>query len=80
MDPDSPALLRLFAEQTGVQFALGYDTQKTYRAFRGDRKGAISPFPLDVIIAPDGTVAYVSRKYEPAAMRAVIDRLLVERR
>ena len=74
VDPDSPALMRLFRKQTGVTFPLGYDTKKTYRVF-GKRGEAISPFPLDIIVAPDGTIAYVSQKYEPRLIKEVIDRL-----
>jgi hypothetical protein len=35
-----------------------------------------NPFPIDVILDRDGTIAYVAREYDPAAMQAVIERLL----
>jgi hypothetical protein len=35
-----------------------------------------SPFPLDYVIAPDGTVAYFSTEYDPESMVQVIDALL----
>ncbi|MEL6185022.1 MAG: hypothetical protein AAFU79_10395 [Myxococcota bacterium] len=75
VEPDSPALARLFAESTGVTFPVGFDTSASYRAY-AQRGSSISPFPLDVVVGPDGRVAYVSQKYEPEALRAVIDRLL----
>ena len=74
VEPDSPALVRLFQRQTGVTFTLAYDTQKSYQTF-GRRDQAISPFPLDVVIGPDGKIAYASHKYEPRKLREVIDRL-----
>jgi peroxiredoxin len=71
---DDSALIQDFIDQTGVTFPIGFDVEGTYDAFRvGD---CLSPFPLDVIIAPDGTVAYLSCEYDGDAMRAVIDGLL----
>ena len=71
---DDSALIQDFIEQTGVTFPIGIDVEQTYDAFRvGD---GLSPFPLDVIIGPDGTIAYVAREYDGDAMRAVIDELL----
>ncbi len=37
---------------------------------------AISPFPLDVIIGPDGRIAYIAREYEPDEIRTVLDSLV----
>lgn len=74
MDGEDTALIEQFAAHTGVTFPLGLDAGGSYRAFRGG--DAISPFPLDVIVAPDGTIAYQSREYDRAGIEATLDRLL----
>lgn len=71
---DQPEALARFATQTGVTFPLGYDLAHTYKQLMPE--DGISPFPLDVVIAPDGTLAYVSREFDAAELRAVIERLL----
>jgi len=71
---DEPDALAAFAAQTGATFPLGYDLAHTYKELIPE--GGISPFPLDVVIAPDGTIAYVSREFDVADLRAVIQRLL----
>ena len=74
MGGESPAMVQMFVDQTGVTFPIGFDTAESYKSFRYG--GAISPFPLDVIVDKDGTVAYVKRHYDPAAMKRVVGRLL----
>ncbi len=34
---------------------------------------SISPFPRQVLIAPDGTIAYLNSEYDDAALRAALD-------
>ena len=63
-----------FAEQTGVTFPVGADAAGSYARFRPGE--SISPFPVDVIVRGDGTIAYLAGEYEPAAMRAVVETLL----
>jgi hypothetical protein len=71
---DDTVLIQQFIDQTGVTFPIGIDVENSYDLVRvGD---GISPYPLDVIIAPDGTIAYVAREYDVDAMRATIDALL----
>jgi hypothetical protein len=72
---DTTEILQQFIDQTGVTFPMGIDVEMTYDQFVAAEDG-ISPYPLDVIIAPDGTIAYLAREYDNAAMRAVIDGLL----
>ena len=39
--------------------------------------GGLSPFPLDYIIDQQGRIAYINTEYDPDAMTAIIDELLV---
>ena len=71
---DDLRAIERFAGQTGVTFPIGADATGTYARFRPG--ASISPFPVDVIVGPDGTIAYLAGEYEPAAMRAVLESLL----
>ena len=71
---DDAAALEAFREQAGATFPIGWDRTSSYRAFR--EGSGLSPFPLDVIIGPDGTVEYSRREYDAAEMQGIIERLL----
>lgn len=73
---DDAKLIQEFAAQTGVTFPLGIDVDSSHQLFRQGQGSAISPFPLDVVIGPDGRIAYLSREYDPDGLRAVLDALL----
>jgi hypothetical protein len=64
-----------FTEKLGVTFPTGLEETGSYLRFAENFRGA-NPFPIDVIVDRDGTIAYVAREYDPAAMEAVIERLL----
>ena len=70
---DDLRAIERFAAQTGVTFPVGADAARTYARFRPG--ASISPFPVDVIIRPDGRIAYLAGEYEPGAMRAVLESL-----
>jgi hypothetical protein len=70
-------MVERFIEQTGVSFPVAFDAG-SYAGFRGAGGAGIAPFPLDVIIDRSGRVAYVSRKYQAAAMQTIIERLLAK--
>jgi peroxiredoxin len=74
---DDAARVQAFVDQTGITFDVGWDRSQSYRSFLGGGPG-ISPFPLDVIIGPDAKIAYLSREYDIAAMREVVENLLKE--
>ncbi len=40
--------------------------------------GAISPYPVDVIVDREGTIRYLRHEYDAAAMADVIETLLSE--
>ncbi|MBI4512201.1 MAG: hypothetical protein HY698_21390 [Deltaproteobacteria bacterium] len=71
---DDATMLSRFAEQTGITFPIGWDTDGTYRDFRVG--AGIAPFPLDVVVGPDGRIAYLSREYEPTELKAVVESLV----
>ncbi|MEN8007292.1 MAG: FlgD immunoglobulin-like domain containing protein [Candidatus Krumholzibacteriota bacterium] len=70
-DPD----LQIFLDAFQVSFPILLDTQATYNLYR--QTGATSPFPLDYVIDQGGRVAYFGTEYDPEAMTAVIDELLL---
>ena len=70
-DPD----LQVFLDAFQVSFPILMDTQTTYSVYR--QTGAQSPFPLDYVIDQGGRVAYFNTEYDPDAMTAVIDDLLL---
>ena len=79
IDPDmgdTASIMSQFIAQTGVTFPMGWDFTGTYMQFRNAGGTSISPYPLDVVIDTDGTVAYINREYGAAEMQAVIEGLL----
>ena len=72
---DDIAGVQRFTDKLGVTFPAGLETTGSYLRFAENFRGA-NPFPIDVILDRDGTIAYVAREYDPAAMEAVIERLL----
>lgn len=78
MGGETPTTLRMFARQTQVSFPIGLDSKASYSSF--PKAGAISPFPLDVIVDADGKIAYVSREYVAEEIVAVIKALVEKTR
>ena len=72
---DDIAGVQRFADKLGVTFPAGLENTGNYRRFAENFCGS-NPFPIDVIVDRDGTIAYVAREYDPDAMDAVIERLL----
>jgi len=66
----------MFAKQTQVTFPIGLDASQSYHHF--PQAGAISPFPLDVIVDQTGTIAYVNREYNGEVIAATIEELLAK--
>lgn len=73
---ESASTIASFIEQTGVSFPIvrGDSTYFDY----ANPDGAISPYPLDVIIDRDGTITYLRHEFDGDAMVAEIDRLLAQ--
>lgn len=66
--------LDAFLDATGATFPILIDTADTYSEY--DNVGAISPYPIDLVIDADGTIVYLARTYEPAALRAAVESVL----
>ncbi len=69
------SIVEQFISQTGITFPVAFDAA-SYNQFRSVGGAGLSPFPLDVIVGPDGRVAYLSRQYSPTQMQTVIQGLL----
>ncbi len=73
MGGDDAAIVQGFIDQTGVTFPLGWDSTNSYFDYPQD--DSISPFPLDVLVDRDGTIAYFSRTYDGEELRGVVEAL-----
>lgn len=73
---ESAATITAFRDQTNVSFPLllGDTTVNAY----ANPDGAISPYPVDVIVDQQGTIRYLRHEFDAQAMRAMIDQLLAE--
>jgi hypothetical protein len=72
---DDMAGVQRFVENLSVTYRIGLEETRNYPAFAENFRGA-NPFPVDVVVDRDGTIAYVAREYDPVALEAVIERLL----
>ena len=72
--PDPIEDLEVFVDAFQISFPVLLDTSGITYAYR--QTGAISPFPLDYVIDPEGNVAYFSTEYDPATIVTVVDSLL----
>jgi peroxiredoxin len=82
IDPDEEdytqvAELQNFCETLDVTYPVGIEETDTYGLF-GNAFAGTNPYPVDVIVDKQGIIRYVAREYDPAAMEAVIERLLAE--
>lgn len=75
---DTPEIVDAFIDQTGVTFPVGWDRNGSYTSFILAADPGLSPFPVDVIVAPGGTLLYVEPQYDAAVMSAIIEALLDE--
>jgi hypothetical protein len=72
---ESPATVAAFQQQTGVTFPLllGDTTKDLY----ANNDGSITPYPVDVIVDKNGTIAYLRHELDIASMQATVDQLLL---
>jgi peroxiredoxin len=66
-----------YADNIRVTFPLGLEKTQTYAAVTQNFVG-FNPFPVDVVVGKDGKIAYIAREYDPNALVAVIEKLLVQ--
>lgn len=74
---DTDEILREFVDQTGVTFRIVRDTDNGYALFRRAlSEPTVSPFPLDVVIDPEGRLVSARGEYDPEALDRDIQPLL----
>ncbi|MEM7159418.1 MAG: hypothetical protein AAF799_41655 [Myxococcota bacterium] len=73
---ETSATLAAFVEQTGITFPVLRGDASYFDYANPD--GAISPFPLDVIIDREGRIRYLRHEFDGDAMTSEIERLLAE--
>jgi len=64
-----------FVDAFQMSFPIMPDANSIYQTYR--QSGGTSPYPLDYIIDQAGRVAYHNTEYDPEAMTAIIDNLLL---
>jgi hypothetical protein len=64
-----------FTQRLGITYPIGLEDTANYLRFTENFRGS-NPFPVDVVVDRDGTIAYIAREYDPAALSAVIEKLL----
>jgi len=64
-----------FIEHLGVSYRIGLEDTANYVQYAQNYRGS-NPFPVDIVVDRDGTIAYIAREYDPGAMAAVIEKLL----
>ena len=69
-DGDDEALINAFIQQTGVTFPVVMDGDQVVPYEAGS---AISPFPVDVIVDPDGIISAIYTEYDPDTLLAAIN-------
>ena len=69
-----------FVGESSTSLPVLLDSDETvYKSYTRREGGeSYAPFPLQVIIDRDGTIAYLSNQYDAEAVRAAIDALLAE--
>jgi hypothetical protein len=77
LNPDGPlhAELDVFIEAFGITFPILVEAASVRTVY--NQPSGLSPFPLDYIIDQQGRIAYINTEYDPNAMTAMIDELLL---
>ena len=71
---DVPGVQR-YIQNLQVTYPIGLEITKNYVPFTAAFKG-LNPFPVDVVVGKDGRIAYVSREYDLAGIKAAVEREL----
>ena len=69
--------VRRFIEELGLSYDVGLELSETYQALASNFEGT-NPFPLDVVVGKDGTIAYVGREYDALLLTEIVENLLAE--
>ena len=71
-----PVIVDSSADLTCWEMPEGNMNLYTHFLNRSESDGFLGPFPLQVIYAPDGTLAYIDREHHPATVIEVLEGLL----
>ena len=81
-DRDDLPEIRAFAEDTNMEGILLYGAGELYSRYFpevSDGSGyAPAPYPLQVVIGPDGVIELISHEYDASALHAALDAALAE--
>lgn len=76
IDPngDSADGVQAWSSSSGVTYPIGLESPDTptYKALVKNFKG-LNPYPVDVVVGRDGTIAYISREYDPDSLLAAVE-------
>ncbi|MBK6769749.1 MAG: hypothetical protein IPG72_12200 [Ardenticatenales bacterium] len=76
IDPngDSADGVQAWSSSSGVTYPIGLESPDTptYKALVKNFKG-LNPYPVDVVVGRDGTIAYISREYDPDGLLAAVE-------
>jgi hypothetical protein len=67
--------VRRFIGELGLAYPVGLEQSGTYEALTANFEGT-NPFPVDVVVDRDGTIAYIGREYDPLVLTEVVEKLL----
>ena len=68
-----------FMAASEVELTTLLDGQDTYFSYPRSFQPSYAPYPLQVVIDPDGVIRYLSYQYDAEAVRAAIDAALADR-
>ena len=54
-----------------MTFPVGLELSRSARAYRAGP--SVSPFPIDVLVRADGTIAYLSYQFDVEALRNAVE-------
>ena len=78
-DPLSTVLS--FGQESDIQGVMLYDARQPYDRYYPIESGSgapYAPYPLQVVIDPDGVIQLISHQYDAAALHAALDAALTD--
>lgn len=66
-----------FIQKLGITYPVGLEDTGNYLRFAENFRGS-NPFPVDIVVDRNGTIVYIAREYDPAALSAAIEKLLAQ--
>ena len=78
---DPLSTVRTFGEDSDIQGVMLYDARSTYDRYYPIDSGSghpYAPYPLQVVIDPEGVIQLISHQYDAAALNAALDAALAD--